>query len=194
MKKIIFVGLIITILFPVQIIRAQTDRLDLSITEIIKAFDSKDSAMINQYVHPDYGVFILFRMGIIDQYKEVDKLDFDKPVPGYLPYSDFKIDLNIRFQKLPKFDCGSEEWSKQGLYCDTTKIDNLLSQTEINLKEFIGKEISEDVVSRLKDIESRSYRVVLADSDGGELIFYVTLIDGRWYFTILDRVSSDCSA
>ena len=100
-------------------IHAQSDKLDLSIIQIIKAFDTKDSNLINRYIYPDYGLIVLYRRGVMDEYEKMNKFDFNNPVPEYLPYFPFKIDLNIRFQDLPKFDCDSEKWSKTGLYCDT---------------------------------------------------------------------------
>jgi len=39
-----------------------------------------------------------------------------------------------------------------------------------------------------------SHRIVLSDKIDGELIFYLTLINKKWCLTIIDRVTSDCSA
>ena len=55
------------------------------------------------------------------KYEKTNKIDFNNPVPEYLPYFPFKMDLKIRCQELPKFDCDSEKWNKTGLYCDTTR-------------------------------------------------------------------------
>lgn len=194
MSKTFFISLIISILFPIQMIHAQSEDFEVSAIEIIMAFDSKDSDVINQYIYPDFGLFVLFRMGVLDDYRKTNKFDFDKPIPGYLPYFPFKIDLNIKFQELPEFDCGSENWSKIGLFCDTIRKDNLLSQTAINLNEYREENIPIETIEEFKAIEKQSHRVVLVDDEGGELIFHITLIKNKWYLTIIDRVSSDCSA
>lgn len=182
------------ILIPFERIQAQSDKLDKSIIEIIKAFDSKDADKINQYIHPHYELIVLFRRGIMNEFEKTDKIDYKNPVPEYLPYFPFKIDLKIKYQTLPAFDCGSEKWSKIGLYCDTTQRDDLLSKTALNLNEFRNENIPIETIQDFKIIESKSRRIVLIDNESGELIFYITLIDNKWYLTILDRVSSDCSA
>lgn len=194
MKKAIFTILTILILIPFVKIQAQSDNLENSIIELIKAFDSKDSDKINQYIHPDYGLIVLFRRGVMDEFEKTDKIDYKNPVPEYLPYFPFKLDLKIKYQTLPTYDCGSEKWNKTGLYCDTTKRDNLLSKTALNLNEYRDENIPNETIQDFKSIESKSHRIVLIDNEGGELIFYITLIDNKWYLTILDRVSSDCSA
>ena len=72
--------------------------------------------------------------------------------------------------------------------------DNLLSETAINLNKNREENIPTETIEEFKKVESKSRRIVLIDSEGGELIFYITLINKKWYLTIFDRVSSDCSA
>lgn len=194
MRKAILIIITSLILIPFERIQAQSDKLDNSIIEIIKAFDSKDSNKINQYIHPDYGLIVLFRRGVMDEFEKTDKIDYKNPIPEYLPYFPFKLDLKIKYQTLPTHDCDSEKWSKIGLYCDTTKRDDLLSKTALNLNEYREENIPNGTIQEFKRIESKSRRIVLIDNEDGELIFYITLIDNKWYLTILDRVSSDCSA
>ena len=194
MRKSFFLILTILILIPFDRIQAQTDNLENCINELIKAFDSEDSDKINQYIHPDYGLTTLHRRGIMDEYKRTERFDFNTPVPEYMPYFSFKTDFKIKYQDLPIFDCNTEKWSKIGLYCDTTKIDNLLSKTALNLNAYNDYNIPVKTIDRFKDMENKSRRIVLVDEVGGELIFYITFINKKWYLTILDRVSSDCSA
>lgn len=194
MRIAIFIIITILILIPFERIQAQSDKLDNSIIEIIKAFDSKDSCKINRYIHPDYGLIVLFRRGVMDEFEKTDKIDYRNPVPEYLPYFPFKLDLKIKYQTLPTYDCDSEKWSKIGLYCDTTQRDDLLSKTALNLNEYRDENIPIETIQNFKIIESKSRRITLIDNEGGELIFYITLIDNKWYLTILDRVTGDCSA
>lgn len=193
MRKAIFIIFTILILIPFERIQAQSDKLDNSIIDIIKAFNSKDSDKINRYIHPDYGLIILFRRGVMDEFEKTYKIDYKNPVPEYLPYFPFKLDLKIKYQTVPTYDCDLEKWSKIGLYCDTTLRDDLLSKTALNLNEYRDENIPIEKVLDFKTIESKSRRIVLIDNEGGELIFYITLINNKWYLTILDRVSSDCS-
>lgn len=193
MIKTIFILLVFMVLIPFQI-QAQSDNLDSGIIEIIKAFDSNDSKLINKYLHPDYGLFVLFRRGVMDEYQHIEDFDFKNPVPEYLPFFGFKINLSIDYTSLPLYDCDSGKWSKTGLFCDTLMIDTLLSNTAKNLIKWRGDKIAQSEIDTINKLEKSSHRIVLIDNDEGELIFYLTLINEKWYFTILDRVSSDCSA
>ena len=77
----------------------------------------------------------------VNKEKTTNKIDFKKPVPEYLPYFPFKLDLKIKYQTLPTHDCDSGKWSKIGLYCDTTQRDDLLSKTATNLNEYRDENI-----------------------------------------------------
>ena len=193
MIKTIFIFMTFMILIPFQI-QAQSDNLETGITEIIKAFDTKDSDLISKYIHPGFGLFVLFRRGIMDEYQRTDKIDFENPIPEYLPYFGFKINLSVDYTSLPSYDCDSGKWSKAGLFCDTLKIDTLLSNTAANLVKWRGDKIDQGEIKTIKKLEKTSHRIVIIDNEEGELIFHLTLLNGKWYFTILDRVSSDCSA
>lgn len=167
---------------------------DETIITVVKAFKEKDASTLNDLINNDIGLIILFRRGIPDEYEKTDKIDFEQPIPGYLPYSDFSTDYQIKYQSLPLFDCNSMKWSKSGLYCDTIHIDHLLSTIALNLEANKGVTVPESDIEKFIDIENKSRRIVLSDEDGGELVFYLTMIDDKWYLTILDRVTSDCSA
>jgi len=173
---------------------ANDNNLDKTIIKVVQAFKEKDATTLNGLINKDIGLIVMFRRGIPDEFSRTDKVDFKKPVPEYLPYFDFSTDYKIKYQTLPVFDCDSMKWSKAGIYCDTTQIDNLLSTTALQLEKNKGEKVPDSEIEEFVKIENKSRRIVLADNDGGELVFYLTLIENKWYLTILDRVSSDCSA
>ena len=191
MIKKIFIILVFSVLIPSIEIKAQSSKLEDKIIQIINAFDAKDSVLINNFIHPDYGLMIVFRLGVFNQYEKRNNIDFNKPVAAYFP---FEIDTTINFQALPTFDCESYQWSKTGLYCDTTQRDHLLSKTAISLIKYAEVNIPTETVESFKELESKSHRIVLIDNEDGELIFYLTLIGDNWYLTMLDRIASDCSS
>ena len=170
------------------------DNLENTILKVVKAFKEKDQAKLNQFVSKENGIITLFRRGVFDEYQKSDKVDFENPVPKYLPYFDFSTDLKLSFESLPTFDCDKMEWSKTGLFCDTTKVDNLLSKTARSLKKYRNDNISEKEIESFKILEKESHRIVLCDENEGELIFYLTFVDNKWCLIIIDRVTSDCSA
>ena len=169
------------------------DDLARNITRVIKAFKDKDAKTLNSMIHKDHGLTVVFRSGVFDEYKTTDKIDFNNPVPNW-PYPDFKPELDLKYETLPTFDCGSDEWSKKGLYCNTLKKDHLLSRTALNLIKYADIEVEQEVIDAFKELEDKSHRVVMVDADGKSLIFYLTQIKNKWYLTAIDRVSGDCSA
>lgn len=190
-KHIILIPLFCGIVFS---FKTNENEFEKTLLKIIKAFKEKDASTFNGQINNDIGLVVLFRRGIPNEFSRTDKIDFKKPVPEYLPYFDFSTDYKIKYQALPVFDCDSMKWSKTGIYCDTTQIDYLLSTTARHLEAYKGVKVPDSEIEEFIKIENKSRRIVLTDNDGGELIFYLTLIDNKWYLTILDRVSSDCSA
>lgn len=169
---------------------------EYTVRQVIVAFCIRSSYMLNEFISEDLGLTTLFRRGVYDIYGRTDKFDFDIPVPEYWPYPEYSYRYReIWYEEPPVFTCNDEKWNKIGLYCDTTKVDNLLSKTAENLVKYEGDafSISAEDIHSFKQLEKNSRKVVLVDEEG-ELIFYLTLIDGKWYLTILDRVSFDCSA
>lgn len=168
--------------------------LKQSIIKVVRAFKYKDTATLNNMIYAPSGLIVLFRRGTFDEYGKTDRIDFNAPVPGYLPYFDFNTDYKVRFESVPTFDCNKMKWSRKGLFCDSLKADNLLSTTAKNLKKYRGDSISENEIKAFVELEKNSRRIVLSDGKKGELVFYLTLINNKWYLTIIDRVTSDCSA
>ncbi len=168
--------------------------LSTAIKTVVKAFGEKDSLTLNKFIHKDYGMTVLYRHGVFDQFETIQFIDFNHPVPENFPYPDFIIDIHIKYDELPQFDCNQMKWTKTGLYCDTLNIDNLLSTTAINLKRYVNHDISDLEIKEMKEMEKNSLRVILSDIEGGELVFYLTHINNNWYLRVLDRCSSDCSS
>lgn len=197
MKQIKFKTLFLTLLLSVPMHSCLTansadNALENSITKVIKAFKDKTSD-INAMIHPKTGLFIVHRPGIFDTYIKLSKIDFKNP-SEYLPRSDFEPSYTLNYESLPTYDCDEEKWSKTGLYCDLTTRDHLLSETAYNMKKQDLGTITPETIETFKALEQDSHRVVLVDKNGNAFIFYLTQIENKWYVTILDKVSGDCSA
>jgi len=182
------------ILFSCQTKENKNGHLESTIVQVVKAFKEKDAVTINSLMPKENGLIVLFKRGTMDEYGKAEKIDFEKPFPEYLPNIHFVTDYKIKFENLPTYDCETMKWSKQGLYCDSVSQDSLLSRTALNLNQFRGDSIQASEIKRFAELEKNSRRIVLSDSDHGELVFYLTLIDNKWYLTMLDTVTSDCGA
>jgi hypothetical protein len=179
---------------PCEGAQARPESMKEAVVAIIRAFASRNPEIINRHIHPHYGLTVLFRMGVFSDYETVSMFSFDKPVPEFMSYRKIRMDSWLRYGALPVYDCQNEAWSKVGLFCDPVHHDHLLSDTALQLRQYRGDAIAQQSIERFVEIEHRSRRIVLIDKVGGELIFYLTKVGSRWYMTILDRVSGDCSA
>lgn len=173
------------------------DSFELAVKQVLTAFAHNDDKLLNNLVNKKVGITILYRNGVFDQFRQLNALDFNKPEPPYLPYDAPTIDtdtVTLVYGLLPEFNCSRMEWNKFGLFCDTAKQDNKLWQTAANLIKYRGDTISEKELSSFAKLAKSSRRVILATTDGGECIFTLTWLDGKWYLTVIDRVTTDCSA
>jgi len=164
-----------------------------TVFDVLNAFENSDSLRINKYVSKDEGVVVIFRTGVFNEYLKTAQINFSNPIPPTFPYPSLKINRDIRYEALPTFDCGTMEWSKYGVYCDTVRKDTLLSGTPLNLRKYRGDKIDDSEIDKFRQIESLSRRIVVA-APNGDLIFYLTLLKNKWFITAIDRITTDCSA
>lgn len=181
-------------LFPNNPLFAQTGNFENTVRKVITAFKQKDSLSLDSLAHKEIGVYVLFRRGVMDEFKHSSSIDFNNPIPEYLPYPECETNNNIQYEPLPTINCGTLEWSKKGLFCDTTYIDSLLSKTVIAQNKWNNKKYSISLIDKIKQIQQKSRKVILIDKSGSGLMFNLTLINNKWHLTIIDRVTNDCSA
>ncbi|MBE8721508.1 hypothetical protein [Sphingobacterium pedocola] len=162
------------------------------VTRFVRAYISQDNRKANALLHPDLGFTVIYRPGVADVFAKVDSIDFAHPVPAYFPYPIFSNDYVLTFESLPTFDCGTEKWSKEGFFCDTTSHPDQLSRIAAFQKEFNKQELSEAQIEEIKAAEKKSYRVILTGRD--PLIFHLQQQEGAWYITVLDRAYAGCDA
>ncbi|WBU88289.1 hypothetical protein [Cellulophaga omnivescoria] len=168
--------------------------LEETITNVIIAFREKNTKAINNYVSKENGITILVKYGVLNNYKIIDSLNFKNPTPNYLPYAEPVSNAKITYNTSPTFDCNTYTWSTKGLFCDTLKTNALLSNTIKNLKYELSSTTYSNELKRALDLEKISYRIILVDKNDEDLIFYLSYINKKWMLTLIDRVTTDCSA
>lgn len=193
---LVYSSICVTVLVAACSPQTTDDNFESTVAQVIEAFRVQDDSMLNALISQEAGLTVIYRMGVFDQYEWTDGIDFEKPIPSYFPYPRFAAtqDTVLTYETLPEFDCGSMTWDKTGLFCDTTQQDNKLSQTALNLIAYRGDTIPQTEVRRFQQLEEHSRRVVWANNGDDELIFNLTWIGNRWYLTLIDRVTTDCSA
>lgn len=179
-----------TVVVPVTI--DEQNQLAEVITRFARAYASKDNAKANALIHPELGIYIIYRPGVADSFVKGDSLDFSKPIPEFYAYPDFSTDSVLTFAKLPEYDCGTEKWNKLGFYCDTTAHPNQLSNIAAFEEEFNDIDFSDEDLHKIEVAEKESYRVIITSDN--PLIFHVRKYNGAWYVTTLDRAYAGCDA
>ncbi|WP_437919358.1 hypothetical protein [Sphingobacterium sp. LRF_L2] len=169
---------------------ADKQQLTELITRFVRAYISQDNQKANALIHPDLGIYIIYRPGAMDTYQHVDSLDFQRSIPEHFPYSTFENDYVLQFDSLPVFDCAEEKWNKYGFFCDTTVQADQLTQIASFKHEF--KEINDRTLAEIKQVEKNTYRVILTKNEN--LIFHVKKYEGSWYIFVLDRAYGWCDA
>ncbi|HLS93922.1 hypothetical protein BC792_11826 [Sphingobacterium allocomposti] len=173
-----------------QIPSAETQQITETITRFTRAYISQDNQKANALIHPDLGLYVIYRPGAADTYERVDSIDFQKPLPTHFPYTTFENEYVLRFDKLPVYDCGGEKWDKLGFFCDTTEQAIQLTRIAEFRQEF--GEVGDDELKTITEIEKDSFRVILTKNEN--LIFHVKKYNGAWYVTVLDRAYGWCDA
>jgi len=179
---------------PSNKVKTEVEKVVTKIIELLKKSSLKSIETINdKYIHPKYGFYLLYRMGVCDRIKHYKKLD-SKNLPdnktktapsGALSYlyagEEAKL-TPIKWESV-SFDCGTFEWSKKGIFID----DNGYDVT--SLCDFNAYSNNEKI--KIKFLTTDTFVVNMTEQ---EITFELKKIDGRWYIVLIDGVKTDCSA
>lgn len=166
----------------------------LTVKQVVIAFSKQDSSTISKFINKKIGLYQLDRVGVFDHYNHFATLSFsDTTYPQILFRETKGIQLfSVKYTKLPTWDCDKEAWSKKGLFVDTSETDHLLSKICKDRNKDVPGSISNKTIQYFYDLENKSRRIVLFDNKT-ELVFYLSYLNGKWFLTIIDNLSSDCS-
>jgi hypothetical protein len=197
MKKPLFYFLVINLSFSGFLVAAQNSKeqsFKKTLNQVVSMLIHKDTAGIIQFIDLNTGVFIITRPGVYDTYTNHKAVNFSKNGFPFLYIAQDIKACDLKYGTLPEYSCEYERWSKTGCYVDTTKTDHLLSNTAKSLVQYLELEISEKTITEFIELESITRRVVIVSQDGNSLILYLSYIKNKWYLSIIDQVTGDCSA
>ena len=166
-----------------------------TVNAVIQAFSNQDSVAINQLIDKKTGLYLLYREGVFDNYTHLSQITFhDESFPQVM-FSNAKgiQSTSLRYAKLPTYQCEPGQWNKKGLYVDTTKTSHLLSSICKSRNKLVPDNIESKTIAAYYLLERVSRRVVFSMNEL-ELVFYVSYLKGKWYITMVDHMTSDCSA
>ena len=167
-----------------------------TVKAVVTAFSKQDSAAVSKYIKPGTGLYQLYRNGVFDNYEHQDTIRFTDPgFPNvqYMSSAGIKY-AALQYAKLPTYNCETMKWSKRGVYADTTKTSHILSKICKDRNQYVPDNIPQSDINKYYSLENKSRRIVVFDRNQKELVFYLSWINNRWYLTIVDFVTSDCSA
>lgn len=191
---------ILSILFAIGINHAicqpaNDKQFEKAVKEVVLKLTNADSAGLAKYLDKNTGVYLIYRMGISNTFKNFSTISFnDSSYPNLLFFHE-KIKISkLKYASLPRYNCDDNTWSKKGTFVNPKKIDHLLSNTaRANKKDNPGN-ISQKTIVNFNNLEIKSRRIVMTSDDGNDLIFYLSYINKKWFLTIIDTVTTDCSA
>jgi hypothetical protein len=174
---------------------AKEKKFKAVLQQVITAFSKQDSIALSKHINKGIGVYLLNKIGVFETYDNCKKVTFSD---NRYPWVVFTLSKNIQlppltYAKLPVWSCEKDEWSKKGLFVDTLSIDHFVSKICKERNKNVPDSISAKTISFFYDLENKSRRIVLFDSNNLELVFYLSYLDGNWYLTVVDNASSDCS-
>ncbi|HBS87654.1 MAG: hypothetical protein A2W91_15430 [Bacteroidetes bacterium GWF2_38_335] len=163
---------------------------ELIANDFIKVFNEKNTADLNKFLHPAYGVFILNNPGAfvaVSHYESFGKAFADDWGPAL---KERKINGTINTGDLPNFDCETNSWDAEGLIITENPPVKLLDFFKAGVEyEVIQKD--EKLQKLIQDVEPQ---IVFSLYDTKSTIgLFFAKIDDKWYLIYIDRVDP-CSA
>ena len=171
---------------------AKDSIFEKTLKNVVERLAKRDSVGLSKYIHKKTGLYILCRIGVYDNYYQYATIGFSDSTYPKMPFYDGVRVTKLKHEKLPSFDCGKQKWSKTGTFVDTNRIDRLLSKTAKRLNLYKTKTTPPAKLQRMLELESKSRRIVIAQKEY-ELVLYLSYIDDKWFLTIIDKATSDCS-
>lgn len=163
--------------------------------QIVISFSKKNIAEVNKYISSKYGIYTLFRPGAEDTYKNDKKLDPSDPLFIYPEVRQATIrKYPLQYGILPSFQCEAGKWNKKGFYADSTRKYHPLTTIQNFRMKYDSEKYTQPQLQTIRLLENNSRKIIFTDSSGDGIIFYLTWLSGKWYLTIIDRVTTDCSA
>lgn len=184
------------------------------VKKILRLYNAKDQQGLNRFIHPDIGLYFLYRPGTIDFWSNEKGFCFKNDctgalrIPSWIATSQKTQKLATQYQlwKTNEPIVGCESVSRNGLFLVNYKNTNrLLSETMQRYADVRRNELSKQELEQVKRDqekvsawEKQSVRIVLAqkkdkNNTGEAFVFHLANIGGRWYITVMDYISFDCS-
>lgn len=163
-----------------------------SVNKLVTAFERGDKAQINQFIHPELGMFLVTRPGAMSavfsckKIEEVYENQFTSWIGDYLK----KMPCELEEGATPEFDC--DTWSKEGCFIAPAQNYKGISELMNTLVEYEYADYSPKQISDAKKLEKYVSKEIVSTEAWMGMFF--GNIGGKWYLLVLDAATYDCSA
>lgn len=191
MRKILIVACLLLISGTVFAQNKQ-QKFEQAVTGIMECLAKDDLDAINKkYIHPTYELFVIYRVGVPDIFYRSATLEKDSVYSSPYFYT-AGLQPAKRALKLAAvdYDCNHERWSRNGFFYQQN-VPEQLSNIVAFMKQYEGEDTEAETLEAIRVIEKNSYRIVDTESS---VVFWLSWINNKWYLTVFDLVSMDCSA
>jgi hypothetical protein len=165
-------------------------------SELLQSISKKQLVGLNSYLNPTYGVYVLFRTGAMDEYKDLKKLNGNIPF-RFEEHPVTEADLKkypLQYGNLPSYDCDRSAWSKRTFIADSVKKYKSVTNIVAFRIKYEYEKLSRKNMDTIKFVEQNSRKIIFTSNKGDGIIFYMACIKGKWWLSVIDTVTTDCSA
>ncbi|WP_434662490.1 hypothetical protein ACMYSL_09920 [Klebsiella sp. MISC125] len=171
--------------------------------QVIIAFQQKDNAKINALIDKKTGLYVMYKIGVGDEYEWLTKFNVNRPVPEHVfilggdswNSEHIPADNEFDYRTQVNFVC-EKGWDRAGIF---VSYDNTMLSFSMANQNMGGRDsITDANIAAARRLEVLSHRVVAVPEkwDDG-LVFHLSELRGinkGWYLTLLDFATIDCSA
>ncbi len=177
-----------------------SENLKTFIKDVINSFSQNDLEKINQkYINQDFGYYDLYKVeGNISFENKKEIYNFVEEDLEYISNIIYRVKKNainyVIIEQDLSFNCSPNDdayygWNGEGLYL-SAKTNPILQELMQKANEYKANTYSKEEIQKAKFIEETAYKITLTP----ELVFYVNKIQDKWYITLFDRITTNCSS
>jgi hypothetical protein len=139
------------------------------------------------YVHPHYGLYFLYRIGVPDTFIHYAQLK-EEGVSRCITFAK-KHAQKIHWQR-PRYLCEYNKWDRVGIFIHQAPY-SAISKIMAFDEKYNERTYTPKQKEPIAFLESDTYVLVHSQCSAA---LYIKKINGQWYLTHIDTLPSDCSA
>lgn len=194
---------IIVLFFLISSVFSQTKKeieFEKTLKDVVTFYNNKNFASLNKLINKENGIYFITKNGVYDYWnlqKEFSSDNLQNPYKDMITQQKIYNDFDSIYTKKYNYDCESK--NTEGIFITikdkrfSTLIEKYINYNDLGLDQ---KELKTQL-KKIKKIECTSRKISLISNDksnwGKSFIFYLTYSNNKWFLSIIDFASLDCS-